>query len=236
MSLAKADNSNPIWDDVIKHIPEHKRYIFNQQEQTLKTTFDLLKNLDQDVAAALTYVAFKRTNPWITTFTGKHFHQLNPSPNEICIEDIAHGLSNMCRYNGQCTPFYSVAQHSIELFRIVPEELRPVALFHDASEAYIHDITSLLKEILPQYLLIESNITKAIFEKFSIDYDRLQFLKPYEDILVATEVHNIDIDITPINSEKWDLPLTLTWNIDIMSSKIAEALFEDVYINYIKES
>ena len=50
---------------------------------------------------------------YITTVTGKHFYPLNPNPQDIDIEDIAHALSLICRANGHFKYFYSVAQHCI---------------------------------------------------------------------------------------------------------------------------
>jgi len=58
-----------------------------------------------------------RTLPerYLSTYTGKKFFPFDPRPEQICIEDIAHGLSMLCRFSGQCPYFYSVAEHSIYL-------------------------------------------------------------------------------------------------------------------------
>ena len=50
---------------------------------------------------------------YITTFTGKHFYPMSPDPMAICIEDIAHALSLICRGNGHVHKFWSVAEHCI---------------------------------------------------------------------------------------------------------------------------
>src|ERR1700693_75116 len=64
-----------------------------------------------------------RKGDWIQTFTGRQFWPLDPRPEEVCIEDIAHGLSNECRFAGQCRSFYSVAQHSVLCARnVLPME------------------------------------------------------------------------------------------------------------------
>lgn len=60
---------------------------------------------------------------WIETYTGKQFSLDNPTPDMICLEDIAHSLSMICRYNGHCERFYSVATHSILLADYGAEDL-----------------------------------------------------------------------------------------------------------------
>ena len=77
---------------------------------------------------------------YIATSTEKHIDFVNITPDQICIEDIARGLSNECRFAGQLESFYSVAQHSVYVSQIVPPEYALEALLHDAAEAYIKDI------------------------------------------------------------------------------------------------
>ena len=55
---------------------------------------------------------------YIATSTGKHIDFVNITPDQICIEDIARGLSNECRFAGQLESFYSVAQHSVYVSRL----------------------------------------------------------------------------------------------------------------------
>ena len=62
---------------------------------------------------------------WIQTFTGKRMYPLDPKPEDICIEDIAHALSNICRFTGHTKKFYSVGEHSInclDLFVQIKED------------------------------------------------------------------------------------------------------------------
>jgi len=111
---------------------------------------------------------------WILTFTGKEFHPLNPSPAEVCIEDIAHALSLQCRYTGQCKRFYSVAEHSVQVAMAMPREnsaLVLAALLHDASEAYLPDLARPVKhraafEIRGEYRTwraVEAHLLDVIF-------------------------------------------------------------------------
>jgi hypothetical protein len=126
---------------------------------------------------------------WIQTFTGKKFYPLNPEESEYCIEDIAHALSNICRFTGHCNKFYSVAQHSQLLSLIVSEGLAKAALLHDASEAYLTDIARPLKH-LPQlegYRKIERRTQIAIDNAFNnIMFDSPQ-VKEFDTLLLRNE-------------------------------------------------
>jgi uncharacterized protein len=53
--------------------------------------------------------------PTITLMSGTYFDFLDPAGSDFKIEDIAHGLSNICRYAGQCCRFYSVAEHCLHV-------------------------------------------------------------------------------------------------------------------------
>ena len=106
--------------------------------------------------------------PIITTFTGIQFDLQNPTPEMVQIQDIAAALSKLCRFNGHTTSFYSVAQHSVAVSEIVPLEYAFEALLHDAAEAYIGDMTSPLKSMLPEYRRIEEKVETVIRERFGL--------------------------------------------------------------------
>lgn len=106
--------------------------------------------------------------PWIETYTGKHFHILDPMPDEINIEDIAHSLSMQCRFTGHCAAFFSVAEHSVIVSLLVKPEHALAGLLHDASEAYLTDVARPVKPELHNYRAIESVIMGAIFERFDL--------------------------------------------------------------------
>ncbi len=110
---------------------------------------------------------------WIETFTGKKTDFLSPDPNAINIQDIAHGLSQVCRFSGQCSHFYSVAQHSLNMAielhkRGCGPRLLLLGLLHDASEAYIGDVPSPLKQLLPAYREIEKTVQLTIWKGLDI--------------------------------------------------------------------
>ncbi|HWR44981.1 DUF429 domain-containing protein [Sporomusa sp.] len=114
----------------------------------------------------------KRENA-ILTYTNTLFYPLAPRAEEVKVEDIAHALSQMCRANGHFRTFYSVAQHSINCAkeakaRGLSDKVQLACLLHDASEAYISDITRPVKYYLDDYKKIERNLQQVIYEKFGI--------------------------------------------------------------------
>ena len=118
-----------------------------------------------------------RKGDWMQTFTGKKFWPLDPRSDDVDIKDIAHSLALTCRFNGQCNLFYSVAQHSVFVSRLVTPSQALAALLHDSTEAYLGDIIRPIKLYLPEFKDIENNLEKAIFQHFSIrNYDKRQVL------------------------------------------------------------
>lgn len=108
---------------------------------------------------------------YITTHSKIHFTPLKPKKEQIVIGDIAHSLSLMTRANGHFPEFYSVAQHCIHCYeeavaRGLDKRLCMACLLHDASEAYLADITRPVKKNLPKYLVIEKILQDAIYERF----------------------------------------------------------------------
>ena len=106
----------------------------------------------------------------IRTFTGKMINVFEPDPELICIEDIAHALSNLCRFGGHTRQFYSVAEHSLLVANLVSHKHKLAALLHDASEAYLVDIPSPIKYFIPKYREYEENLMLAIAEKFGFQF------------------------------------------------------------------
>ena len=104
-------------------------------------------------------------NNHITTATGEQFYFDKPT---FDIKDIAWALRNICRYNGHCTSRWSVLQHSVACALVVPPEYQREALLHDATEAYLCDIPTPLKDILPDYKALESSIDKALRKQFEL--------------------------------------------------------------------
>lgn len=118
----------------------------------------------------------------ITTFTGKLVYPMDLKVGDICIEDIAHGLSRVCRFAGQCAGFMSVAEHSVAVARIVmttdPQHALE-ALLHDASEAYLGDLPRPIKHLpeMQPYRDAEARAEAAIAQKFGLVYPLPQTVK-----------------------------------------------------------
>lgn len=148
---------------------------------------------------------------YILTYTRTKFYPLNPMEAEVKIEDIAHALSMMTRANGHFGHFYSVAQHSINCAkeaaaRGYSTQVQLGALLHDASEAYLSDITRPVKKNLPSYTPIESKLQSAIFRKYNLDdltpIDH-QEIKAVDDGLLYYEFKSfMDVEMFEVCPEK----------------------------------
>ncbi|NHR08383.1 phosphohydrolase [Chromobacterium haemolyticum] len=163
---------------------------------------------------------------WILTHSGTAFDPINPNPAAININDIAHALSHICRFNGHTREFYSVAQHSCIVSNIVPTELALAALLHDASEAFICDVASPVKPHLEGYVCIEHRIMLAVAHAFDIDpaLFRHPEIKRADLVALATEKR----DLMPAHHAPWPClaglsPLPNT--IEAASSHRAKEMF-----------
>lgn len=108
---------------------------------------------------------------FIRTYTRKRFDPINPDSDLIDIIDIAHALSLLCRANGHFKTFYSVGQHSINCMleaeaRGYSKKVQLACLLHDASEAYLSDVTRPVKHELPKYIEIEKPLQDTIWNKW----------------------------------------------------------------------
>jgi len=161
---------------------------------------------------------------WLLTASGKEFDLIDPQPDMIDIVDIATGLANECRFAGQCRFFYSVAQHSVLVSHNVPPEHVWEALFHDAAEAYIKDIPSTLKRLLPDYRAIEQKIEGAIRARLGLPAAHTPEVKHADLILLATERR----DLMPQGGTAWpmlDNINPLDKRIRAVHSKDAKSMF-----------
>ncbi len=134
--------------------------------------------------------------PWIQTYTGKQYSYEEPTPDMICIEDIARALSHLCRFTGHCKRFYSVAQHSVLMSYQTKNPF--LGLMHDDDEAYTGDMCRPLKRSLQpgnNFILAGNRAMNVIFDKFpqlkKASYDDKVDCKYHDMRMLVTESHDL---------------------------------------------
>lgn len=136
---------------------------------------------------------------YITTISGKCFDPINPEDRLIDIGDIAHSLSLICRFNGHTKFFYSVAQHSLDCSKEayycgLKKEVVIGCLFHDASEAYLSDVTRPVKENLLYYLEVENKLQNMIWKHFigrMLSQEEQIMIFEIDDRMLSMEFHQL---------------------------------------------
>lgn len=172
----------------------------------------------------------KVTGPWMATRTGRKINPGTMLKEDVDINDIAWALSHLCRYNGHCDHFYSVAQHSVYVSYVV-EELGgdpKKGLLHDATECYIGDMVRPVKyrDGMQSFRDLEDRIGKVIEEAFQLDGEMMtKEVKEGDNILLHTEKDQI-----LMNSPDWG------WGEDIprMEEKISLMYPPEAYEFFIK--
>ena len=135
-----------------------------------------------------------RKGDWIQTFTGLVMYPLDPRPEELCIADIAHALSNLCRFTGHCREFYSVAEHSVRVSLACDPVHAMWGLLHDASEAYIADMSRPVKrysEFGAVYQVVENRLMAAIVQRFNLPTEMPESVKRADTVLLMTEKRDL---------------------------------------------
>ena len=137
--------------------------------------------------------------PFIETFTGERFQPLAADISTLNIIDIAHALSNQCRFSGHTKVHYSVAEHSVRVARLLASwsanrETQRWGLLHDASEAYLVDLPTPLKAspvIGPAYRAAEAALMAAICTRFHLTLEQPDVVHEADATLLATEVRDL---------------------------------------------
>lgn len=166
--------------------------------------------------------------PTLLTVAGDYVNFLEPEGTRFDIEVIAHALSNICRFGGHTTAFYSVAQHSVLVSQIVSKPLELQALLHDGAEAFLGDVIKPLKVLLPNYSEIEDRLQRAIYKSFGICEVQHPDIKYADRVLLATERR----DLMQENKSVWELTKgikPLDQHIGPLQPQAAMRLFMDRY-------
>ncbi len=178
---------------------------------------------------------------WLETYTGKRFYPLDPRPEDVDIRDIAHGLSLICRFNGQCQYFFSVAQHSLNCAEFIRrqgawatkyvERWQLLCLLHDAAEAYISDLPGPLKAYIPKYKEIEQGIMQAIYEGLGIKPPSIPdgiTIKYVDKMMLATEA----AALVPSAGVCWECwPPGIKVDDKTIITELPAGIVEDLFLN-----
>lgn len=160
---------------------------------------------------------------WFETFSGLRVRPMEPDHAVICIEDIAHALSNCCRFAGHCYDFYSVGTHSMFVYMLVKAHTDDIdtlkyALLHDAAEAYIHDITRPLKRSygMEWYKELETKWEIQIAMAFGIDLEKVDFqlVKEADNHALKKEAERLVLS----QGKEWGIPETREFPIIIVGT------------------
>lgn len=138
---------------------------------------------------------------WIQTYSGKRFFPLMPRADDLDIADIAHSLSLLCRFNGHCRVFYSVAEHCVRVSERLPPELGRWGLLHDAAEAYLSDLPRPIKSKMPWFRQVEDRLLALIAERFELAWPMPTAVAEVDSRLLATEAR----DLMRPPPASWDL-------------------------------
>lgn len=163
----------------------------------------------------------------IMTHSGMLVDPFNLWPSDILIEDIAHALSNQCRFSGHSIVPYSVAQHSVEVSYVCDPLSALWGLLHDASEYVLVDIPTPLKRHLAfaAYREAEADVMNSVCIRFGLNPTMPVSVKEADEILLATEVR----DFMP-SQVGWSLKAQpLDRRLTARPSQEAKKLFLDRY-------
>lgn len=162
----------------------------------------------------MTVYAAERRGDWMTTFTGRRFWPLDPRPEDVCLEDIAHALARQCRFAGHTREFYSVAQHSVIVSQSCDPQDALWGLLHDASEAYLSDLVRPVKHdaLLDGYRTVEDAVMRSICAAFGLGREQPPSVTRADRAVLGRELRDV------VN-----LPAGYTWPASAGSMALLEA-------------
>lgn len=155
----------------------------------------------------------------LQTYTGNVFDIAEPCVEDVEIKDIAHALSQINRFTGHTNIPYSVAEHSVRVSKLVPDEYALEALLHDASEAYIADMATPVKRTVNMegYLQLEKSIQTVCEIAFGV-------VSTAESHIIIKEADMIMLKVEALTFLK--LPLIGAWRQYIEDIEIPKGFNE----------
>ncbi len=131
--------------------------------------------------------------------SGEFYSYIDVENNKFTIEDVALGLSNICRYTGQVKKHYSIAQHAYIVSYVVDQEFALDGLCHDNSESFLCDIPTPLKALLPEYKAMEHKHEAEMFKRLGLQFPMHPCIKKADTEVFCAELR----DLKPKHSH-WD--------------------------------
>lgn len=178
----------------------------------------------------------KSYGPYILTNSGSKFFT-DPTyfkHNRYDIFDIAHALSNQCRWNGHCNEFYSVAEHSLRVSAACPPAHRLSGLLHDMTEAFISDVPTPVKLVLPSLKLYEEALYVSMAEQFGVPPLLPYWVEVADKVLLVTEARDLCGNPAWIKEERYAKIERLPEKIVPVSRTEAKAAFLNKYFELSK--
>lgn len=139
---------------------------------------------------------------WTQSHSGNQFFPFDQDRNVILIDDIAHALSMVNRYNGHTPVPYSVAQHSVYVSMECDPQDAFCGLLHDSSEAFIADLISPVKNFMPKYKELEASVMGKICRTFWLPTEMPASVERADKTVLAAEAR----DLFPVKPADWKLP------------------------------
>jgi hypothetical protein len=182
------------------------------------------KTIEEDnLTIKYTSYSYDPDEPWIQTHSGIRFTPLNANVRMINILDIAHALSMICRFNGHCKSFYSVAQHCVLVSYLCNKENSLWGLLHDSPEFALCDLSTPLKHSgrLEYYKEAESNLMKVICQAFGLSEIEPPDVKEADKTMLYTE----ERELFNIHRSDWNKGESVPFAIKPLPPQEAKDLF-----------
>lgn len=140
--------------------------------------------------------------PYIHAYSGRRVFLRDPALNDtLHLEDFAHGLARVSRFSGHTKHRYSVASHSLMVADLLPTRLHASGLLHDAVEAFLGDVSSPLKSLLPEYKALQARWENALAERWGVALHGPE-IKAADRLAYAIECRDLMPNRTPFGA--WD--------------------------------